>query len=93
MSSAGWFSLIKVILKHGHFAIPAYDYQKARQKELEKPDSYTPVGAIRKEAGFRHSQSILSLPILGPLTAFASYYKTQRTLRTLAILSTFKPNR
>lgn len=55
MSSAGWFSLIKVILKHGHFAIPAYDYQKARQKELEKPDSYTPVGAIRKEAGFRHS--------------------------------------
>ena len=77
MRSANWFSLIKVILKHGALTIPSHDYEKSRKVALEGISDQFITTENSGKRDLSLAKPLLSLPIIGPLVAFISYYKTQ----------------
>ena len=78
MRAANWLSFIQLILKYGNPIIPSYDYQESRQRELLKLDSLPEAATVERESQSALIKSVLRLPFIGPLAAFASYYKTQQ---------------
>ncbi len=78
MNTGDWFSLIKVILKHGSPTIPSYNYEQFQQDELEKINHLIkPVKKVNPKKA-KLARSLLPIPFIGPLIALVSYYRAQK---------------
>ena len=78
MNPKDWFSLIKLILKHGSFTISSHNYEAFKQAELEKIGHLVEVDKSAKKVSLGLAKFLLPIPVIGPSISLASYYRTQK---------------
>lgn len=78
MQLRDWASLLRLIIKYGSLSIPFYPYEEFRQAELAKINSSDRNRLEKSGRWLKIWKHLLLTPIIGPLLAFASFYKTKK---------------
>ncbi len=79
------FTLCKLILKSGSATIPVFDYEKARLNALKSIDNLSIKQETNSTIKQKAIKALLNLPLLGPLSAAASFYKQQKRWPTYVL--------